>query len=101
MAPMWRLITVLPRIIRYMTTGAPTRITIPTPGNKVPRPTRIHITTIRITIIPTTTIHTIANPVITITTITITDINPLFFKPLIFNYHEKVTTVYFAFNILF
>jgi hypothetical protein len=71
---MWRLITVPPRIIRYTTTGAPTRITTHILGNKVPRPTRIHITTIRITIIPTTTIHTIASPVITITTITTTDI---------------------------
>ena len=78
MAPMWRLITELRRIIRYTTTGAPTPITTHILGNKEPRPIRIHITTIRITIIPTTTIHTIASPVITITTITTTVINPLF-----------------------
>lgn len=75
---MWRLITELRRTIPYTTTGAPTRITTPTPVNKGRRPIRIHITTIRITIIPTTTIHTTASPVITITTITITDINPFF-----------------------
>lgn len=75
---MWRLITELRRTIPYTTTGAPPRITTHIPGNKVPRPIRIHITTIHITIIPTTTIHIIASPVITITTITITDINPFF-----------------------
>lgn len=69
MAPMWRLITELRRTIPYTTTGAPTRITTPTPVNKGRRPIRIHITTIRITLNQAFPVQVIITTITTITVI--------------------------------
>jgi hypothetical protein len=52
-----------------MTTGAPTRITIPIPVNKGRRPTRIYITTIRITLNQTFPVQVIITTIITTTDI--------------------------------